>query len=104
MLEKQFSKKVVEYLKSLDDTFIIKVEGLMNGTSDLIVCHKGKFVAIELKGSGSSYDATPGQLLFLKKVRNAGGISFVLKHSDYWKIELDRFLEGSKIYEIKSAL
>lgn len=46
-----------------------------NGVADLIICYKGTFIAAELK----SINGTPtmSQLLFLQKVRKAGGYAAV---------------------------
>lgn len=102
MLEKNFSNLVVKHLKKEYGAYVIKAEGLSVGMSDLLVCYNGKFVAIELKGDGR-YDITPAQTLFLKKIREAGGISFKLKHSKEWKEQLHQYLNGLvyKLEEIK---
>lgn len=99
MLEKNFSKLVVKELKNKYDAHVVKAEGLSNGTSDLLVCYHGRFVAIELKG-GSKYKITPSQTLFLKKVREAGGMSFMLQHSKEWREQLYEYLNGM-VYELE---
>lgn len=51
MLEKEFQKQVIEFLKQ-HDIYYIKVWGggyQRSGIPDLIICLKGKFMAIELK-------------------------------------------------------
>lgn len=51
MLEKDFQKQVIEFLKQ-HDIYYIKVWGggyQRSGIPDLIICLKGKFMAIELK-------------------------------------------------------
>lgn len=94
MLEKNFRKQVIKYLKEKYERKIkiISVEGLSNGTSDLLICFNGRFVALELKGDNKYYGLTEQQGLFLKKVRVAGGIPICLKYSDAWKEELDGYL------------
>lgn len=101
MLEKNFRRIAIAHLRDVYNAHVIGAEGLGVGTSDLLVCWNGKFIAIELKGSGSTYKETAAQILFLKKIRNAGGIAFTLKHSDDWKQELYDFLTEKKVYEIK---
>lgn len=100
MLEKNFRKLVIKYLQETYDRKIkiIPVEGLANGTSDLLICFNGRFVALELKGSNKYYDLTEQQRLFLKKIRIAGGIPICLRYSKDWKEELDRFLTEKSIY------
>ncbi len=51
MLEKDFQKQVVEFLKQ-HNIYYIKVWGggyQRSGIPDLIICLKGRFMAIELK-------------------------------------------------------
>ena len=51
MLEKDFQKQVVEFLKQ-HNIYYIKVWGggyQRSGIPDLIICLKGRFIAIELK-------------------------------------------------------
>lgn len=102
MKEQPFRRKVIEYLESLKNTYVVKVEGLSRGTSDLIVNCNGRFVAIELKGSDNKYyDLTEPQKVFLKKQQDIGGIAFVLRHSKGWEQELLDYLRGNKKQEFK---
>ncbi len=51
MLEKDFQKQVIEFLKQ-HNIYYIKVWGggyQRSGIPDLIICLKGRFIAIELK-------------------------------------------------------
>lgn len=51
MLERDFQKKVIKFLKD-NNIYYIKVWGggyQKAGIPDLIICLKGKFIAIELK-------------------------------------------------------
>lgn len=51
MLEKDFQKQVIEFLKQ-HNIYYIKIWGggyQRSGIPDLIICLKGKFIAIELK-------------------------------------------------------
>lgn len=51
MLEKDFQKQVIEFLKQ-HNVYHVKIWGggyQRSGIPDLIICLKGKFIAIELK-------------------------------------------------------
>ena len=49
------------------------------GVSDIIICYKGFYVAIEVKSEGKGVeDASPLQILFIKSILTAGGIGEVL--------------------------
>lgn len=102
MLEKNFRKQVIKYLKEKYERKIkiISVEGLANGCSDLLLCFNGNFVALELKGDNKYYDLTEQQRLFLKKVREAGGISICLRYTENWKELLDKYLTQQTFYVI----
>lgn len=104
MLEKHFRRSFILYVKEKydGDVYIIPQEGQGVGVSDLLLCYKGRFCAIELKGSDNRYyGVTPAQKVFLKKIRQSGGIAFSIRHSDNWKEELHNLLEEKIIYEIE---
>lgn len=68
------------------------------GCSDLIVCYRGLFLAIETKRpdlplSDPKIQPTDQQLDFLKKVVNAGGIGFVANSVDQTMEILDEIDE-----------
>lgn len=48
------------------------------GVSDMLVCHKGLFVAIEVKAPGKLSTVTPLQSLYLEGVRAAGGVALLV--------------------------
>ena len=51
------------------------IRGAEKGTSDILACYKGRYLAIEVKyGKGT---VTLDQLVFLESVRSAGGITCV---------------------------
>lgn len=99
MLEKTFQNKVIKYLKEIG-AYVINVEGLKSGYPDIFACFDGKFIGIELKGD-SGYKVKPNQLLQLKKIRESGGISFVLTYSKHWIMELNQFITNVKRYDIE---
>jgi Holliday junction resolvase len=51
--------------------------GDVAGTPDLLVCRRGRFVALEAKRDAGA-EATPWQARRLKEVRDAGGRAFVI--------------------------
>lgn len=61
------------------------------GTSDIIGCLNGHYVAIEAKRAGRN--ATRAQIRFIEDVRNKGGIAFVAHSVD----EVEHYLRNCKI-------
>lgn len=58
------------------------------GVSDLIICYKGRFIAIEVKIPGNK--PTPFQLAFIEQVKSAGGIGEVMYSFDELKSYIDK--------------
>ena len=58
-----------------------------SGIPDILACHNGRFLGIEVKG-GSSYGLTELQKYNLKQIRDAGGIGICVYPSGW-----DRFLQ-----------
>lgn len=80
MTEAQLATKVVAALNKLPNTFAWKNFGGAygrSGVSDILCCHNGKFVAVELKKPDEyedPYDGmTQNQISFAHKVLNADG-------------------------------
>lgn len=91
-LERDFKKEVVYFLKSYCKENIVIVNYVnirYRGISDLLVCYKGCFLAIELK-TGSKL--TSSQELFLEDVKKAGGWGLVLYDGDDWEDVLTDFI------------
>lgn len=79
MKEAQFSREVTQYLES-KGAIVNNQTGSMFakvGVSDLLVCYKGFFIALELKVG--NYQPDPLQLSYLQKVRDAGGFGLILR-------------------------
>ena len=75
--ETKFKTKVLNKLKSLDKTFVIKVQQkTICGTPDIIICCNGLFVAWELKVKDNK--ASPLQQYNLNCITNAGGMARVV--------------------------
>lgn len=79
MKEAQFSREVTQYLES-KGAIVNNQTGSMFakvGVSDLLVCYKGYFIALELKVG--NYQPDPLQITYLQKVRDAGGFGLILR-------------------------
>lgn len=84
--EAPITKKIMKKLKEMG-VFRYKTHGAIDqqrGLPDIIVCHHGYFVGIEVKVPGKS--ATPLQALTIKQIQQAGGIAGVV-HS--WEETLE---------------
>jgi len=57
------------------------IKGAEKGTSDLICCYRGVYLAIEVKRAGKK--ATPEQIAFLESVAKAGGVGLVAYDSEF---------------------
>ena len=58
------------------------------GTPDFLICHRGRFLAVETKAPGGK--PTPHQTLALARCRQAGGVAMVVDGTDFSM--LDEFL------------
>ena len=84
MNEKNFTKIVMQYLKSIPDLHPIRIQpgphGGMRGVSDILCCYKGQFIAIELKVGKNQ--PTKLQSHFIKKIVEAGGTGAICRCLD----------------------
>ena len=72
-LESAVQAEIVAYLKRIPRTKVVRViSASENGVSDLLVCHEGRFIAIEVKRH-KSLVPDPEQIIFLNSVIAAGG-------------------------------
>lgn len=79
MKESTFQRKAIAYLRSAG-SYVFNVPGTgmeQKGTPDLLVCHRGLFIAAELKVPGEK--PTKLQQYELEKVRTAGGTAAVIE-------------------------
>ena len=79
MKEAQFSREVTQYLESKGAIVNNQTGSMFSkvGVSDLLVCYKGFFIALELKTG--NYQPDPLQISYLQKVREAGGFGLILR-------------------------
>lgn len=76
--EAEMLEKANGFLEMLPNTKVVRKEaGVRSGVSDLLVCYKGKFVAIEVKDETGV--PTIQQLLFIADVKEAGGTGAVCR-------------------------
>ena len=76
--EARFSRKVIKLLEKIPETYVIRTQaGSIVGIPDLLICHKGRFYAWELKVGDNT--ATAIQLHELAKIRMAGGSALVVR-------------------------
>jgi penicillin-binding protein-related factor A (putative recombinase) len=82
VLEKHLVNRIREKLKKLfPGILIIKIHGglfQMAGLPDLIICYKGRFIALEVKLPGKEKTLTKLQKTWLRRVRKAGGIAYMI--------------------------
>lgn len=79
MREKNIENKIKTYLKSIG-AYCVKYHGnkfSQVGVADLLVCYKGRFLAIEIKNEIGK--TSPLQEENILMVKRAGGISFVAR-------------------------
>lgn len=90
-LESAIVKDICNYLKTLDKCFFWKEHGGMYGTAgipDIIVCCKGKFIALEVKRPGRKL--TKLQEKTIKDIKAAEGKAYVVSSVD----EVKEIMEG----------
>lgn len=83
MKEKDLIKKISEYLKTVNDLFFWKEHGGQYGTAgipDLIICYKGRFIALECKVGRNK--PTILQEVTIKQILRAGGYAMVVRSVD----------------------
>lgn len=80
--EKQVQSDIMKYVKDYGHYCIKVMKANENGVSDLLMCVDGKFIACEVKAERFINDpykqASPWQLLQIRKVKNAGGLAVVV--------------------------
>lgn len=80
--------------------WVLKTQELARqGVPDLLLCVRGRFVAVELKSKKTGYKVTPLQEHNLMRIRECGGLSFVVteENKDWFFEQLERTLEWDKL-------
>ncbi len=85
--ERKVKKKVIEILKKYKAYYAMPVaSGFGNaGVPDILVCIRGKFVAIECKANGGKCTAL--QLSNLEQIERAGGMAYVIDENNLGVLE-----------------
>ena len=89
-MEKDTVKSIVGFLKSMPQTFVWKEHGGMYGTAgipDVICCHKGRFIAFEVKTETGK--ATLLQEITLRRITEAGGTAVLVRSLDEVKTVME---------------
>lgn len=79
MKEKHIENQIKKYLKNIG-AYVVKYHGETYSTAgvpDLIVCYKGRFIALEVKNEKGK--TTKLQDAHLQQIKEAGGISAVVR-------------------------
>lgn len=100
--EKNFENKLKAWLKS-EGCWHVKYFANRNtkrGIPDLLVCAKGEFVAIEVKGPGGK--PSPLQLWTCDQISKAGGIAVVAWPEDFerLKVLVRKAMEGESVDDL----
>lgn len=84
--EAEVLKQVKIFLKYLGNCVVVReANPVLAGTSDLLICYKGKFVAIELKSHIG--EPTMQQIGFIEQVKRSGGNAGVCRSlKDVWTL------------------
>ncbi|MDD4003431.1 MAG: VRR-NUC domain-containing protein [Clostridia bacterium] len=80
MKEKDLIKKIMQYLKAVPELFCWKEHGGQFGTAgipDIIICFKGKFIALEVKVGKNK--PTILQEVTIRRILKAGGYALVVR-------------------------
>jgi hypothetical protein len=79
MKEQQLIAQIKSYLQTIPNLFFWKEHGGIYGTAgipDIIICHNGKFIALECKVNGRK--STQLQQATIDKIQKADGIAAVV--------------------------
>jgi Holliday junction resolvase len=80
-LERDFQKAVLKKLRTIKGAWWVKINDRATaGIPDILGCVGGTFIALELKTKSR---ATKLQLFTLKKIRDAGGISYIITPKNF---------------------
>ena len=89
MLERDFQKKVIDYLKENKIYHFKTIATNKKGTPDIIGCYNGKFFGIECKAEKGRI--TDWQLRAHKDIVENGGAVIVIFAKENYKTTLDDF-------------
>jgi hypothetical protein len=100
-LESEVQAKILNFLRAQNNLVVIKViVATTNGTADILVCYRGRFIAIEVKRDINS-KPDPLQVEFLNDVINAGGQAIVTSSVKDVQLILEYDIFGKELFEHK---
>lgn len=81
--EKRFEMKVRRYLDEIGAWYLKTISNGYQkaGVPDLLICHKGKFIGVELKATHGRVSEL--QKHQIKQIKEAGGIALVIYPKDF---------------------
>ena len=90
LAEKKFENKIKKFLDYVGAYYVKNWGGYFTkaGVADLTICYKGRYIALEVKAENGK--VAPLQYHHKKLVKNAGGISIILRPSQFE--EFTRFM------------
>lgn len=88
--EGRVKEAVKKYLDSIGAWWYMPVSNGMGrvGCPDFLVCHQGKFVAVETKAPGKRGNTTPNQDRELRWIERANGLALVVDNVDQLKMAI----------------
>ena len=88
MLEAQIQKRILDYLKTVPNCWVVKVmTANKNGVPDILVCLHGRFFAFEVKTQTGR--TAPIQDYQLAQIQAAGGTAAVVRSVE----DVKKFIE-----------
>lgn len=79
MDEKRLQRLILRELDHVRDVWAFKtITTNRRGVMDIIACVRGRFVGIEVKGSGKLNTLTPAQNIQIERVNSCGGIALAV--------------------------
>ena len=91
--ESVIQKEIIDLLQEQPKVYLVKVHSATKaGVPDILTCIHGRFVALEvktLKGKASEL-----QLTNIKRIREAGGLAFVVRSRDEVKHIINQLMNG----------
>jgi len=84
MKESQIQSKIIKELKQMGAYVVKVVSGTRDGIPDLLLCYKGKFIALEIKKDSKS-NLSELQKYNIDKITLAGGIALPVYGLQDWR-------------------
>lgn len=94
--EQKIQTKIIKFLKSLDNIYIIKtIATTKKGVPDIICCYNGYFLGLEVKTPATKTNVSPLQKVNIEDIIKAGGYAVTV-----WEVEQ---VKSSIVYIDKMA-